>query len=132
MNIIKSSNINIKWQHVPTHSGSISGNEEADRLALCAAKMENTEIQLPGPKANTPSVISTDRIEREKLPTVTQPHIIMIPGKMNDKGNSQNKLTVITVRTTPVRTTTKDRSITKTGQCSIHQYFTAVKMFIFR
>ena len=49
MNIIKSSNISIKWQHVQAHSG-ISGNKEADRLALRAAKMETTEIQLLGPK----------------------------------------------------------------------------------
>lgn len=110
MNAIKSNNINIKWQHVPAHSG-IAGNEEADRLALRAAKRETTEIQLIGQKVVTPSVESTS-LNEKPLTTTTQPHIIVISGKVNDTGNSTKKLTVINVPTTPARKPTKDRSET--------------------
>ena len=37
VNVIKSTNISITWKHVQAHSG-IAGNEEADRLAMRAAK----------------------------------------------------------------------------------------------
>ena len=110
-NIIKSSNISIKWEHVAAHSG-ISGNEEADRLALRAAKMENSESQHPETTTAASSVKSTDTNEHEKVPSANHPHIIMISSKKNERGDSPKKLTVINVPTTPNRTTTRDKSET--------------------
>ena len=81
MNVIKSNNINITWQHVPAHSG-VAGNEEADRLAMSAAKRETTVIQQSGVKMVTPDVESTSL--NEKPVTTTKPHIIVIPRKAND------------------------------------------------
>lgn len=49
MNMIKSTNINITWQHVLAHSGN-AGNEEADKLALRAAKRNAKDIQVQAPK----------------------------------------------------------------------------------
>ena len=109
MNVIKSNNINIKWQHVPAHSG-VAGNEEADRLAMSAAKRETTVIQQSGVKMVTPDVESTSL--KEKPVTTTKPHIIVIPRKANDACNSPKKLTVINIPTTPDRKPAKDRNET--------------------
>ena len=103
VNVIKSTNINIKWQHVPAHSG-IAGNEEADRLAMRAAKREIT-------KMITPSVESTSLTEKT-VASPTKPNIIGIPRKVNDTCNSPKKLTVINVLTTPDRKPARDRSET--------------------
>ena len=103
VNVIKSTNINIKWQHVPAHSG-IAGNEEADRLAMRAEKREIT-------KMITPSVESTSLTEKT-VASPTKPNIIGIPRKVNDTCNSPKKLTVINVLTTPDRKPARDRSET--------------------
>ena len=66
-NIIKSSNISIKWEHVAAHSG-ISGNEEADRLALLAAKMENSESQQPEITTAASSVKLQTRMNMKNYP----------------------------------------------------------------
>ena len=107
MTVIKSNNINIKWQHVPAHSG-IAGNEEADRLAMSAAKKETTVIQQSGVKMVTSDVESTSL--NEKPVTTSKPHIIVIPRKANDACKSPKKLTVINIPTIPDRKSAKDRS----------------------
>ena len=108
MNVIKSSNVNIKWQHVAAHSG-IAGNEEADRLALRAAKGENTAMNSPEQKEDNTTVISTNKNQQEDT---TLPRIIVIPRENSDSDIPSKRLIVINIPTTPTRKTTKDRSET--------------------
>ena len=101
INAIKSYDINIRWQHVPAHSG-IAGNEEADKLAMRAAKTGNQPT-------TTSSELSTSSIEKPAT-SPSKPHIIVIPRK--EVSTSPKKLTVINIPTTPVRKTQMDRSET--------------------
>ena len=110
VNVIKSTNISITWKHVPAHSG-IAGNEEADRLAMRAAKRETTLTQPLGIKMITPRAESTSRTEKP-VTSPTKPHIIVIHSKVTDTGNAPKKLTVINVPTTPDRKPARDRSET--------------------
>ena len=79
--------------------------EEADKLAMRAAKRESTGNQ----PTTTSSELSTSSIEKPAT-SPSKPHIIVIPRK--EVSTSPKKLTVINIPTTPVRKTQMDRSET--------------------
>ena len=111
-NLTQSVQTRITWKHVPAHSG-IAGNEEADKLALKAAKQVTDFVNRASVQATEKSNNATRSTDSSTV-TQSQPRVIVI--QKNEVPVSITTKTV-TINTTPKRIVAKDRSETPVPGC---------------
>ena len=111
-NLTQSVQTRITWKHVPAHSG-IAGNEEADKLALKAAKQVTDFVNRASVQATEKSNNATRSTDNSTV-TQSQPRVIVI--QKNEVPVSTTTKTV-TINTTPKRIVAKDRSETQVPGC---------------
>lgn len=108
LNLIQNSKIHITWEHVSAHSG-IYGNEEADRLAMNAAK---SLMQSDTASESKPTITPPCESEKQNISNL-EPRVLIIPKKTctaDDTGLSKQPLA--SSQTTPSRRIIIDKSET--------------------
>ena len=104
LQLINDSDISITWKHVPGHRG-ISGNEEADKLAVRGASGQG-KIQ----KCNDGATLETPPVSK------MQPKVIVI-GNVSENQRKDVKAAVDPLNHTPRRKLGKDNSDTPVPGC---------------
>ena len=99
--------VKITWKHVAAHTG-IPGNEEADKLAVKAAKQTVVKAQ----KTEDPSIQIISSVVEKPVISTTQPRVIVVQKKpdpiiINSTIQHESKISM-----TPSRKFTSDRSKT--------------------
>lgn len=110
-NLAQDSKIKITWKHVAAHSG-IPGNEEADKLAVKAAKHNTINTQRSEECSGDLSRINICSILEKPTASNTQPKVIVIQKKITPIPINTTVQPVIKINTTPNRKATRDRSET--------------------
>ena len=105
------SGMDITWKHVEAHSG-IPENEEADKLALKAAKQIPVKTQIIEQRSGISSINSTSSTNAKPTTTKTQPKVIVIQKNNNSTTLNTTIQPEKVINTTPKRKSTKDRSET--------------------
>ena len=105
--LAEKSTTKITWKHVAAHAG-VSGNEEADKLAVNAAKMNTTDNPSSGVRCSDTICQAVEK----PIITNAQPKVIVIQKKITPIPITTATQPVLKITETPSRKAARDRSDT--------------------
>ena len=109
--LVEKSTTKLTWKHVAAHAG-ISGNEEADKLAVNAAKQNTIDNQRSEERSGVPCIDSISQVVEKPTVSNIQPKVIVIQKNITPVPITTATQPVMKITQTPSRKAAHERSNT--------------------